>query len=129
MSAKPGKRKNGVCSFSRPVGRLALGKIRAVDCALDRDHALQDVGARLRLAHVAQRRLRVGVGVVGDGVAFGELAPSQRRQRVDLAADDEEGGAHALVGEGARICGVVSSSGPSSKVRITSWSASAIVLG
>ena len=49
--------------------------------------------------HEGQSRLRVGVGVVGDVVAFLDLAPRQRRLGVELVADGEEGRAHALVGE------------------------------
>ena len=100
VSAKPGKRKNGVCSFScvRSVGSPAR-KILAVGGVLDRDHALENVRPRRGVAHVAQRRLRMGVGVVGDGVPFLDLAPRQQRQRVDFAADVEEGRAHAFVGE------------------------------
>ena len=41
----------------------------------------------------------MGVGVAGDSVAFLDLAARQRRLLVDLAADGEEGRAHALVGE------------------------------
>ncbi len=112
------------------VGRLAGAEILAVGGPFHRDHALENIRPRARLAHVAQRRLGMGVGVVRDIVALLDLAPRQRRQRVDIAADDEEGRAHALRSASARsTCGVVRWSGPSSKVRITSWSASGMVLG
>ncbi len=81
------------------IGRLARGKILAVGGFLDRDHAFENVRPRRGVAHVAQRRLRVGVGVVGDGVPFLDLAPRQQRQRVDFDADIEEGRAHAFLGE------------------------------
>ena len=57
----------------REVLRLAGAEIGAIGGPLDRDHAAQDVGARLRRRrHVAQGRLRMGVGVVGERVALGE---------------------------------------------------------
>ena len=41
----------------------------------------------------------MGVGVMGDRVAFGGLAARKLRRRLDLAADGEKGGAHAFGGE------------------------------
>ncbi len=79
--------------------RLAAAEVLPVGRLLDRDHALENVGPGGGGAHEAQGRLGMGVGMVSDGVALQRLAPRDPRQAFRVAADVEEGGADALVGQ------------------------------
>ena len=81
------------------VLRLAGAEVLAVGRLLDRDHALEHVGARRGVGHVAQRRLGMGIGVMGDRVAIQHFAPRDLRQGFGVAADVEERRANALIGE------------------------------
>ena len=81
------------------VLRLSGAEVLPVGRLLDRDHALEQVGARGGVGHVAQGRLGMGIGVVGDRVAVQHFAAGDLRQLFSVAADLEERRANALIGE------------------------------
>ena len=88
----------------------------------------QQIPRAPRLRHVAKRRPRGATRRLASSVAIQHFAPSDLGQALDVAADVEERRANTYSPASAfRISGVVLAAGPSSKVRITSWSARGIV--
>ena len=69
----------------------------------------------------------MGEGVVRDRMAFGEFAPHEFGQRLDLAADQKNVARTHSAASASSTFGVDVRVRPSSKVRMTSWSASGIV--
>src|SRR6185312_3644857 len=84
------------------VLRLAGAEVLAVGRLLDRDHALENIRARRRVGDETQGPPRMGIGVIGDGVAVEDLLTGNLRQRLGVAADFEEGRTNALPGEGVQ---------------------------
>ena len=94
-SRENGTMAHGASDPSRSFGSPSL-KSLPIGRLLDRDHALEHVGARGGFGHVAQGRLGMRPGVVGDRVAVQHFAPGDLGQFLGVAADVEERRANAL---------------------------------